>query len=59
MTRSLARKCSVPYVHRVFDGHAFADEGVAGNLAAPANLGVFLDFDESANLGVIANGATV
>ena len=43
----------------VFDGHAFAEEGVAGDFAMGADLHAFLDFDESANFGVVADFAAV
>jgi hypothetical protein len=43
----------------VFDGDPFADEGVAGDLAVFTNPGVFLDFYESTDLGVVSNRATV
>ena len=43
----------------IFDGHAFAHKSVTGNLAAAANYRVLLDFDESADLGVVANVAAV
>ncbi len=34
---------------------AFADEGVAGNLAARADVGVLLNLDKGADLGVVAD----
>src|SRR5207237_1285299 len=43
----------------VLDGDAFADEAVRGDFAASANAGVFLDLDEGADLGVVADGAAV
>jgi len=43
----------------VLYGHALADEGVALDLAVPADGGVFLDFDEGAYLGAVADGAAV
>src|SRR5215472_589970 len=43
----------------VFDGHAFADEGMARNLAILPNGRVLLNFDERANLGVLSNFAAV
>ena len=43
----------------VFDGHAFADKGVAGNFAVLADSGVFLDLNESTDLGAIADFASV
>src|SRR5215469_5284197 len=43
----------------VFDGHAFADEGMAGNLAIPPNGCVLLNFDERANLGVFPDFTAV
>src|SRR5690606_22333301 len=43
----------------VTNGHAFADEGVAGNLAVAADSGILLDFDEGANACAGADAATV
>ena len=43
----------------VLYGHAFADEGVALDLAVPADGGVFLYLDKGADLGAVADGATV
>src|SRR5579859_734927 len=43
----------------VFDGHAFAHEGMAGNLAIPSNRCVLLNLDERANLGVFPDFAAV
>ena len=43
----------------VFDGDAFANKGMAGNLAIAADGGILLDLDECANLGVIADLAAV
>jgi len=43
----------------VFDGYAFANEGVGGNLAATSNEGIFLHFDEGADLGFIADSAAI
>jgi hypothetical protein len=43
----------------VFNNDAFTNKGVARNLAASANDRVFLDFDEGANLGFIADGTAV
>ena len=42
-----------------FDGHAFADEGVARDLAALADLRALLDFDEGADLRFVADLAAV
>jgi hypothetical protein len=49
----------VPYEHVVFDGHAFADEGMAGNFATPAHFSVLLYFNERADLCFVADFATV
>jgi hypothetical protein len=46
---------SVAHEDVVFDGDAFADEGVAGNLAVSADLGVFLDLDKSADFCVVVD----
>src|SRR5208282_4565544 len=43
----------------VFDGHTFADEGVAGDLAAFTNRSVLLNLYKRANLGFIADFAAV
>src|ERR1043166_9179872 len=43
----------------VFDRHRFADEGMRGNLAAPADARIFLNLDESANPGAVADFAAV
>ena len=43
----------------VFDVHAFANEGVTRDFATLADRRVFLDFDECANLGFVANFAAV
>ena len=43
----------------VLNGHAFADEGVAGDFAIFADDGVFLDLDEGADFGVFADFAAV
>ncbi len=43
----------------VLDGHAFADECMAGDLAAPADLGVFLNFDKGSDLRFVADFASV
>ena len=43
----------------VFDRHALADKRVAGNLAAAAHAGIFLDLDERADLGFVADLAAV
>jgi len=49
----------VPDEHFVLDGDAFANEAVAGDLAAPADAGSFLYFDEGADLGLVADRAAV
>ena len=45
--------------HVILDGHAFADEGVAGDLAPPANAGILLNLDEGADLGFVADLAAI
>src|SRR6267143_761260 len=55
--RGHSSRCSDEAV--VLDGHSFADEGVAGNLAVLAEPGILLDFDEGADLGVVADFTAV
>jgi hypothetical protein len=43
----------------IFNDHPFADEGVAGDFAAPADRSVLLNLDKGANLGFVANLASV
>ena len=43
----------------VFDGHAFADKGVAGYFAVFADKSVFLNLDKGTDFGVVANGAAI
>jgi hypothetical protein len=43
----------------IFDGNPLTDEGVAGDFAAAADLGVFLDFDERADFGLASDLAPV
>jgi hypothetical protein len=43
----------------VLDRDAFADESVAGDLAAPADRGVLLNLDERPNPGFVSDGAPV
>ena len=43
----------------ILQSYAFANEGVAGNLAAVADFDSFLNLHKGANLHVIANFATV
>lgn len=43
----------------VSDNNALTEEGMARNFTVRADEGVFLDFHKSADLGSIANGATV
>ena len=43
----------------VFDLDAFADEGVARDLAIRAHTGIFLNLDEGPDLGVVPDRATV
>lgn len=50
---------TVSYENVVFDGYAFANEGVGRNFAAISNDGIFLHFDEGADLGFIADSAAV
>src|ERR1019366_2803972 len=49
----------VPDEDVVLNGYAFADEGVAGDLAVAPHPGVLLDLDKRADLGVIAHLAAV
>src|ERR1017187_2548697 len=50
-----------PMTHEypLFDGHPGADKSVAGNLAIGANGSIVLDFHKRANLGPLADGASV
>ena len=43
----------------VLDGDAFADKGVAGNLAVLADSGIFLYFHESTDFGIVVDIASV
>ena len=43
----------------VFNGDAFTDKGVTGNLAAPADAGILLNLNERSNLRFIADLASV
>jgi len=43
----------------IFDGHAFADERMAGYLAVPSYRCVFLDLHKSADFRVISDRAPV
>ena len=43
----------------ILDFYAFTDEGVTGNLAAFADTGILLDFDEGPNLGFVPDFAAV
>src|SRR3972149_5182418 len=45
----------MPYEHLVFDSYAFADEGVAGDLAVPPALRPLLALDEGTDPRVVAN----
>src|SRR5207249_4302029 len=38
----------------ILEGHPFADEGMAGNLAVLAHPGILLDLDEGTDLRVVA-----
>ena len=43
----------------IFNGHAFADEGVAGDLHAPPNFRALLNLDERADAALVADLASV
>ena len=43
----------------VFDGHPFADERMAGNLAVVADLRILLDLDERADFRVVTHFTAV
>ena len=43
----------------VLDRHTLADKSVTGDLAAPANERVFLNFHEGSDFGLVANDAAV
>ena len=43
----------------IFDVHAFANKGMAGYLAVLADRSILLDLDESSDLAVIADGASI
>jgi hypothetical protein len=43
----------------ILNHNSLADESMGGNLAAGANRGVLLNFDERADFGVIPYGASV
>src|ERR1700688_458367 len=43
----------------VFNVHAFADEGVAGNFAATADPRIFLNFYKCADLGFVSNFTSI
>src|SRR5215472_1703497 len=45
--------------HAVLDPYTFANERVAGYLAASSHAGVLLDFDEGADFCVVTNLATI
>jgi hypothetical protein len=45
--------------HVVLNDDAFADKGVARDLAASANTGIFLDLDECADLRLVPDLAPV
>ena len=50
---------SVPNEDVVFDRDPFADEGVAGDLAALADAGVLLDLDKGADLRLVSDFASI
>jgi hypothetical protein len=43
----------------ILDRHSLANEGVAGNFAAPADLGPFLNFDKSPDLCLVTDFAAI
>ena len=43
----------------VLDRHAFADERMTRDFAAPADRRVLLNFDECPDLGLVANGTAI
>lgn len=45
--------------HLVLDGHALANEGVAGNFDRAAEPGILLNLDERADFGIIADLAAI
>lgn len=45
--------------HLVLDGHALANEGVAGNFDRAAEADILLNFDERADFGIIADLAAI
>jgi hypothetical protein len=49
----------MPHENIVFDGYAFADEGVTLYLAIPADRGIFLYFNKGTYFGVVANGTPI
>ena len=49
----------VPDEHVVFNGDAFADKGMARNLAAAAHFGILLNLDKGADLSLVAHFAAV
>jgi hypothetical protein len=49
----------VAHEYVIFDGDAFANEGMARNLAVLADLGVFLDLDKSADFCVVGDFTAV
>ena len=68
--RSPSRRCGaritvvdkrhpVPDEDVVFNDDAFADKGVAGDLAAFADAGIFLDFHECADLRLVPDLAPI
>lgn len=50
---------AVSYEHLVLDGDAFANEGVAGDLATSADHRVFLDLDEGADTRMVTDSTPV
>ena len=45
--------------HLILNGHALANEGVAGDFAATADPGAFLNLDEGPDFRLIANLAAI
>lgn len=43
----------------IFDGDAFANEGMRGNLASASNGGVLLNLEEGSDIGIVAYGGAL